>query len=114
MPKSAGIHSLDLTAMKHWLSPLLSPKSIAIVGASERPGSLAASTYQQLIDTGHAEIIEDVTSRGRRGSSLFWGTLRLEDGSWEGRNTLGLLWMDLRGSLRAEDVAHAGETNEIF
>ncbi len=69
---------------------------------------------QQLIDTGHAEIVEDVTSRGRRGSSLFWGALRLEDGSWEGRNTLGLLWMDLRGSLRAEDAAHAGETNEIF
>jgi len=59
---------------------------------------------QQLIDTGYAEIIEDVTSRGRRGSNLFWGALRLEDGSWEGRNKLGILWMDLRGALRAEDA----------
>ncbi len=39
--------------MTHWLDPLLSPESIAIVGASERTGSLAASTYQQLLDSGY-------------------------------------------------------------
>jgi len=40
--------------MQHWLSSLLSPKSIAIVGASERPGSLAASTYHQLLESGYS------------------------------------------------------------
>jgi len=49
--------------MSHWLSPLLSPKSIAIVGASERPGSLAASTYQQLIDTGYRGCIFSVNPK---------------------------------------------------
>ncbi len=39
--------------MSHWLSPLLSPKSIALVGASERVGSLAVSTYQQIINKGY-------------------------------------------------------------
>ena len=49
--------------MSHWLSPLLSPKSIAIVGASERPGSLAASTYQQLIGTGYRGEIFSVNPK---------------------------------------------------
>ncbi len=38
--------------MAHWLDRLLSPQSIAIVGASAREGSLATSTYQLLISTG--------------------------------------------------------------
>ncbi len=47
-------HSLnDLITMRHWLSPLLSPKSVAIVGASERAGNLADGTYQQLVNTGY-------------------------------------------------------------
>ena len=36
--------------MAHWLDRLLSPKSIAIVGASAREGSLATTTYQQLVE----------------------------------------------------------------
>lgn len=43
--------------MNHWLTPLLAPKSIAIVGASAREGSLATSTYLQLIDTGYEGTI---------------------------------------------------------
>jgi len=39
-------------AMPHWLAPLLSPRSIAIVGASENEGSLAAITHRQLVDRG--------------------------------------------------------------
>ena len=37
----------------HRLSRLLSPQSIAIVGASERAGSLAATTQRQLLDSGY-------------------------------------------------------------
>ena len=36
--------------MSHWLDRLLSPKTIAIVGASAREGSLATTTYRQLIE----------------------------------------------------------------
>jgi acyl-CoA synthetase (NDP forming) len=47
-------------AMAHWLQRLLSPQSIAIVGASERNGSLAAITHRQLIDSGYAGVIYPV------------------------------------------------------
>jgi ribA/ribD-fused uncharacterized protein len=56
---------------------------------------------KDLLATGNAEIIEDVTKRGRRGSGLFWGAIRTEDG-WEGVNMLGVLWMELRETLRSE------------
>jgi acyl-CoA synthetase (NDP forming) len=39
--------------MSHWLNPLLSPRSIAIVGASEREASLASMTHRQLSDSGY-------------------------------------------------------------
>lgn len=42
-----------------------------------------------------AVIIEDCSSRGRRGSNLFWGALRVP-GGWEGENWLGRLWMEKR------------------
>jgi acyl-CoA synthetase (NDP forming) len=39
--------------MAHWLHRLLNPHSIAIVGASERNGSLGAITQRQLLDSGY-------------------------------------------------------------
>ncbi|MEJ2176791.1 MAG: acetate--CoA ligase family protein, partial [Gammaproteobacteria bacterium] len=39
--------------MTHWLDRMLSPKSVAIVGASERDGNLAGATIRQLQDTGY-------------------------------------------------------------
>ena len=47
----------NLNTMTHWLTPLLAPKSIAIVGASQRAGSLAATTFQQLRDNGYNGLI---------------------------------------------------------
>ena len=38
--------------MAHWLHRMLNPRTIAIVGASERASSLAAITRQQLLDSG--------------------------------------------------------------
>jgi CYTH domain-containing protein len=52
-----------------------------------------------LIDSGDLPIYEDVTKRGRKGSNLFWGALKHEDGTWEGYNILGELWMTIRGEL---------------
>jgi predicted NAD-dependent protein-ADP-ribosyltransferase YbiA (DUF1768 family) len=51
----------------------------------------------ELMATGDAIITEDVTSRGDKGSNLFWGAM-LKDGVWIGSNTLGNLWMELRDS----------------
>lgn len=51
-----------------------------------------------LIKTGNLKIYEDVTSRGRRGSNLFWGALR-ENGKWVGENHLGKMWGEVRDEL---------------
>lgn len=54
---------------------------------------------EELINTGDAIIVEDVTARGDKGGNLFWGAMRVEneDGfHWIGENTLGKLWMELR------------------
>jgi ribA/ribD-fused uncharacterized protein len=53
---------------------------------------------KDLLETGDARIIEDVTSRGRRGSNLFWGAIK-NGSEWEGQNWLGRLWMELRDEL---------------
>jgi len=49
--------------MAHWLQRLLSPQSIAIVGASERDGSLAASTHRQLVSSGYRAPIYPVNPK---------------------------------------------------
>ena len=48
-----------------------------------------------LLLTGEQEIVEDCTRR-QRGSGLFWGAALQENGTWEGQNWLGHLWMQLR------------------
>lgn len=54
----------------------------------------------QLISTGNAEIIEDVTKRPNE-SGLFWGAA-LVDGTWKGENNLGRLWMGVRKALHGK------------
>lgn len=54
----------------------------------------------ELLSTGDMEIYEDVTSRPR-GSSLFWGAAKTENG-WNGNNVLGKIWMGLRDILKNE------------
>ena len=49
--------------MAHWLRRMLAPESIAIVGASERDGSLAAFTHRQLAATGYAGEIFSVNPK---------------------------------------------------
>ena len=49
--------------MKHWLERLLSPRTIAIVGASERDGSIAANTHRQLRERGFGGRIYSVNPR---------------------------------------------------
>jgi len=63
-----------------------------------------AKVKQDLINTGDARIIEDVTNRGRRGSNMFWGAL-LSDNIWEGENWLGVIWMEIRNEIRPNSAA---------
>lgn len=49
----------------------------------------------QLLATGSANIIEDCTNRPNV-SGLFWGARQVGPFIWDGQNTLGKLWMDLR------------------
>ncbi len=65
--------------MAHWLTPLLSPRSIAIVGASERTGSLAASTHRQLREFGFDGPVYSVNPKYARlhGETCYTGLREL-------------------------------------
>jgi predicted NAD-dependent protein-ADP-ribosyltransferase YbiA (DUF1768 family) len=51
---------------------------------------------KDLLMTGDTPIYEDVTKRGARGTNLFWGAMKMPDGSWKGENTLGKIWEKFR------------------
>ena len=53
------------------------------------------SLKEELVATGTSLIFEDVTSRGSRGSNLFWGAM-VNDGKLIGSNELGKIWMSIR------------------
>lgn len=53
------------------------------------------SLKEELVATGNSLIFEDVTSRGSRGSNLFWGAM-MNDGKLIGSNELGKIWMSIR------------------
>ncbi len=55
-----------------------------------------ADLRQQLLSTGNAILIEDVSSR-KRGNALFWGAYLSAD-TWIGTNKLGELLMELRAA----------------
>jgi len=52
--------------VQHYLHPLLMPKSVALVGASERPGSLGRSVFENLRSGGFNGDIYAVNPRHRR------------------------------------------------
>lgn len=54
---------------------------------------------KELLETEDAIIIEDVTARGNKGSSKFWGAMLVGE-KWEGANILGNIWMDERKELK--------------
>ena len=54
---------------------------------------------RDLLATGGRLIREDCSNRPNV-AGLFWGAKRLPDGTWEGTNTLGKLWMELRTEIR--------------
>ena len=62
---------------------------------------------EQLIATGEDIIIEDCSKRPH-GSGLFWGAEKTENG-WNGKNILGVLWMEKR-----EELIKSLENKEIF
>jgi len=54
---------------------------------------------RKLFRTGQSKIIEDCSSRGARGSNLFWGAMRVPEG-WQGENWLGRIWEEMRVELQ--------------
>lgn len=51
--------------MRHYLRPLLAPASVALVGASEEPGSLGRVVYENLLGGGYTGPIYAVNPRHR-------------------------------------------------
>ena len=52
--------------MHHYLRPLLAPRSVALVGASERPGSLGRTVYENLLAGEFAGELYAVNPNHRR------------------------------------------------
>jgi predicted NAD-dependent protein-ADP-ribosyltransferase YbiA (DUF1768 family) len=52
--------------------------------------------YWPLLHTVERPIYYDLTSRGKRGANIFWGVIKREDGTWEGENIMGKIWMKIR------------------
>jgi ribA/ribD-fused uncharacterized protein len=57
------------------------------------------SLRKELLNTVGKTIYEDTTARGRKGTNLFWGAIKKDDGTWEGQNVLGNLWMKVRDEI---------------
>lgn len=57
---------------------------------------------RQLVLTGNSTLIEDVTKRANKGAAMFWGAKKLDDGTWEGDNNLGLILMETRDIIRKD------------
>lgn len=62
-------------------------------------------------------IVEDVTNRGAGGRHRFWGAALVRNeghslNDWEGENTLGRMWMELRKELRKEPGNKTGMEQE--
>lgn len=53
---------------------------------------------KELGSTNGSIIIEDVSSRGPRGSNLYWGALK-SNNEWIGENKLGKIWMKIRTNI---------------
>ena len=57
-----------------------------------------AEIRELLAQTESDTIVEDCTAR-QYGSGLFWGAGLQADGTWKGKNWLGLLWMEIRSGV---------------
>jgi ribA/ribD-fused uncharacterized protein len=54
---------------------------------------------RMLLATGDELIVEDASDRAS-GSGKLWGAARQEDGTWDGENNLGKIWMKVREDLK--------------
>lgn len=90
-----------MMAKKHRAKMVIQPLSDEDYGNMALCLILKLKHHPELIDslleTEDSIIVEDVTSRGSRGSNLYWGAMKVED-EWVGENKLGKAWMYLRES----------------
>lgn len=87
---------------------IVEPCSIFDLGNMELCLRLKLEFHQELktelLGTGKGTpIYEDVTYRGDVGSNLFWGAMKMKDGSWVGENVVGHLWMKIRDEMFPDD-----------
>jgi predicted NAD-dependent protein-ADP-ribosyltransferase YbiA (DUF1768 family) len=90
LKESGEIHKISVTPLSS--EDLKNMEMCVKLKVSQHPDLL-----NELLKTGDLPIYEDVTSRGRKGSNLFWGAL-LENGVWIGQNNLGKIWESIRDS----------------
>ena len=94
-----------MVAKKHAAARTVVPLSDEDLGLMTKVLRLKLEFHPQLkaelLATGDATLVEDCTARPQ-GTGLFWGAELKGDGTWNGRNALGVLWMQLREELKGE------------
>jgi len=73
----------------------MSPEDLVLMERVLRAKLAQHVNIRELLrETGDRHIVEDCTSRPH-GTGLFWGARRTDQG-WEGKNWLGVKWMEIR------------------
>ena len=63
---SIAVPSVPMTALQHYLRPLLAPASVALVGASDKPASLGRIVFENLLEGGFKGDLYAVNPNHRR------------------------------------------------
>lgn len=81
----------DMCVTPHSLVDLAIMEVVVMLKHEQHP-----ALHAELLTTGDATIIEDVSRRPVSVSNEFWGMRRNSAGEWEGANHLGKIWMRIR------------------
>jgi ribA/ribD-fused uncharacterized protein len=95
-------------AKEHASEMIVPPRSARDVASMRRILGLKLEQHPLLLEalraTGNRRIVEDCTARASD-SGLFWGAALQSDGTWQGTNMLGALWMELRSAALAKQLS---------
>lgn len=97
-----------MIAKAHISEMIVEPRSDQDVANMRRLLGLKLEQHPLLMEalrsTGTRWIVEDCTARAND-SGLFWGAARKADGTWHGRNMLGVLWMEFRTAAHGKQLS---------
>lgn len=96
-PDPVQVKGVGRRYRKLW--PVAKERDIEVMGQVIRRKVIPNKTLAALLVATEGDIYYDVTVGS--GSGKFWGAVLLDDGSWDGENHLGKIWMQVREELKS-------------